>query len=177
MKTCCRRCLCAGVVILLVSGCSAQKPEKKLLGSWLGAPSVTESADQAVNSVGQGQNVNPLARGAAQFIGQKFAEATMSVELDFHSGGKVFFRGNTAVLGLPQDSDGTWEITSSGPEAMEILFGTEAKQIHGQVHFRNKDEFTLKLTPSGPEKPDADGKATSKGPAAPLSIVFRRNAK
>ena len=177
MNSCRNRCLWAGVTILLLGGCSAQKPEKKLLGSWLGAPSVTESVDQAVNAAGQGQKVNPLARGAAQFLGQKFAEATMSVELDFHTGGTMFFRGNTDVLGLPPDSDGTWEVTSSSPDAIDISFGTEARQLHGKVLFRNRDEFTLKLTPTGTEKPAGDGQATSKAPAAPISIVFRRNGK
>jgi hypothetical protein len=162
-----------GVVVLLASGCSAQKPEKKLVGSWVGAPSVTESVDEAVNAAGQGQKVNPLARGAAQFFGQKLAEATMSVEIDFRSGGAVFFRGNTSVLGLPPDSDGTWEVTSSGPDSIEIRFGTEAKQLEGKVLFRNKDEFTLKLSPVHAPAPETQGKEASKPPAS--SIVFKRN--
>jgi hypothetical protein len=177
MKSCRNRCICAAIIFTLCCGCSAQKPEKRLLGSWLGAPSVGESVSQGVDAVSQGKEVNPLVRGAAKFLGQKIAEATMSVELDFRSGGQVFFRGNTEVLGLPPDSDGTWEVTSASPDQLEISFGTEAKQIQGKVLFRNKDEFTLKLLAPTPDQAKNESKDAPKSLAAPASIVFRRNVK
>ncbi len=170
------RCIWPAVLVLLAGGCSGQKPEKKLLGSWIGAASMNESIDRAVDSAGQGQKVNPLARGAAQFLGKKLAEATMSIEIDFRSGGRVFFRGNTDVLGFPHDSDGTWEVTSSGPDFVEIRFGTEAKQLEGKVLFRNKDEFTLKLTQASASAHETK-EATEPAAQLPSSIVFKRNGK
>jgi hypothetical protein len=95
-----------GTLFILLGGCAGSTPEQKLLGKWMCTPQVDEAVEQAVNAAAQGQKINQLARGAAQFFGRKLAEATMSLEVDFHGGGTVFFRGNTSVLGLPPDSDG-----------------------------------------------------------------------
>jgi hypothetical protein len=131
---------------------------------------------QAVDSLAQGQNVNPLARGAAQFLGQRLAEATMFVEVDFHKGGTVFFRGNTSVLDLPPDSDGTWGVTSSDPDQIELRFGTETRQLQGKVLFRDKDEFTLKLKVARALASHAEKDESAKAPKeASNSLVFKRN--
>jgi hypothetical protein len=164
---------------LLSAGCSGKTPEQKLLGKWMGTVQVKESVDQALDAAAQGQNVNPLARGAVRFLGQKLAEATMSVELDFRSNGRVFFRGNTEILGFPPDSDGTWEVSPVDVDLLQIRVGNETKQLQGKVLFRDKDEFTLKL--DAPPMPSDDKAKESKegSPKAtkelPGSIVFKRN--
>jgi hypothetical protein len=136
-------------VVFLIEGCSGSTPEKQLLGKWTCTPRVEEAVSQAVESAAQGKEVNPLVSGAAKFFGQKLAEAMMSVEVDFRTGGTVFFRGNTAILNLPPDSDGTWQVSSSGADLIELRFGTETRQLEGKVLFRDKDEFTLKLKNNG----------------------------
>src|SRR5262249_30997398 len=123
----------------------------------------------------------PLAQGVAQFLGRKLAEATMAVELDLRESGTAFFRGNTAVLGLPPDSDGTWEVLSANPDLIEIRLGTSEKQLKGKAVIRDKDEFILKLE-EAPQPPSAkqDEKADGQGDSAaaqkrpPASIVFKR---
>jgi hypothetical protein len=164
-------------LIVLAAGCSAPTPEKKLLGKWSATASMDGAVDQALDSMAPGQQINPLARGAAAFIGKKIAEATMSVEVDFHKGGTVFFRGNTDVLGLPPDSDGNWEVSESGPDLLQITFGTEKEQLRGKILFRDKDEFTLKLDAPGPPPPaEAQGKEAAKASKQlPSSMVFKRN--
>jgi hypothetical protein len=162
-------------VVILVSGCSGPTPQKKLLGKWSCTPRVDEAVGQAVESAAQGKEVNPLLGGAAKFLGQKLAEATMSVEVDFHSGGTVFFRGNTAVLNLPPDSDGTWEISSSSPDLVELRFGTESRQLEGKVLFRDNDEFTLKLKNADPLGTEGQPSEASKAPKQlTSSLVFKR---
>jgi len=163
--------------IILMAGCSGSTPEKKLLGKWTCTPRMEEAVGQAVASAAQGKQVNPLVSGAAQFFGQKFAEATMSVEVDFHTGGTVFFRGNTAVLQLPPDSDGTWEVSSSGSDQIELRFGTDTRHLEGKVLFRDKDEFTLKLKNVAPAAPPSQSNETSKDQKlaeASSSLVFKR---
>jgi hypothetical protein len=179
------------LLLLLGAGCSAQTPEKKMIGKWVGTPRMQEDVDQVVDAAAQGQKVNPLARGAARFFGQKFAEATMSVELDFRTNGRAFFRGNTEVLGLAPDSEGTWQISATQPDIYQIHFGTDATQLAGEVLFRDDDEFTLKLEAPKPEPPTAEPaqeqtkgetKEQAKGKEQakerkpkPRSIVFKRN--
>jgi len=163
------------IALIWVGGCSGPKPEKKLLGKWMCTPRMEEAVGQAVESAAQGKEVNPLVSGAAKFFGQKLAEATMSVEVDFHFGGTVFFRGNTAVLNLPPDSDGTWEVSSSGPDLIELRFGTETRQLEGKVLFRDKDEFTLKLKSGGAlvhASQEQEASQATKQPTA--SLVFKR---
>jgi hypothetical protein len=102
----------------------------------------------------------------------------MSVEVDFHKGGTVFFRGNTDVLGFPPDSDGTWEVSEAGSDLIRIAFGTDRKQLQGKVLFRDKDEFTLKLdNTDSPPSTEVQSKETPKTnkPPLPRSIVFKRN--
>jgi len=167
------------VVVLMSAGCSAKTPEQKLLGKWVGTLQVKESVDQALDTAAQGQNVNPLARGAARFLGQKLAEATMSMELDFRSNGRVFFRGNTEILGFPPDSDGTWEVSPVDSDLLQIRLGNETKQLQGKVLFREKDEFTLKLdappTPSDSKAREAKEGSPKTTKELPGSIVFKRN--
>src|SRR5262245_13113955 len=162
---------------VLAFGCSAQTPEQKLAGKWIGTAPVKEAVDQAVNSAAQGKEVNPLARGAARFLGQKLAEAMMSVQIEFRANGIVFFRGNTDLIGLPSDSDGTWEVSSSAPDVLQIRFGVDNKQLQGRVLFRDKDEFTLKLdTPAaaspGIQAKEGESKPTKEGSK---SILFKRD--
>src|SRR5262249_8066302 len=123
-------------------------------------------------------------KGIAGFFGQQLANATISVELDFQDKGRVFFRGNTQVLGLPPDSDGTWSVSEAEPNVLNIRFGTDKKQLTGKVLFRDKNEFTLKLDepPPVPAPPPAakdaanDPKDSAKEQPAPVTnIVFRRS--
>jgi len=163
------------LLVLLLAGCSSQTPEKKLLGKWNCTPRVEQAVSQAIDAAAQGQKVNPLAKGLGQFFGQKLAEATMSVEVDFHSGGTVFFRGNTSVLSLPPDSDGTWEVASSGPDSVELRFGADSRQLQGKVLFRDNDEFTLKLKDAGALAPPNETQDASKPQKSPqASLVFKR---
>jgi hypothetical protein len=162
------------IVVTSAIGCSSSTPEKKLLGKWACTPRVEEAVGQALGSAAQGKEVNPLVSGVGKFLGQKLAEATMAVEVDFHSGGTVFFRGNTAVLNLPPDSDGTWEVSSSGSDIIQLRFGTETRQLEGKILFRDKDEFTLKLKDAGALSPQVlpDGSKAQK--SLESSLVFRR---
>jgi hypothetical protein len=164
-------------LLLLGFGCSAQTPEQKLAGKWIGTAPVKEAVDQAVNSAAQGKEVNPLARGAARFLGQKLAEAMMSVQVDFRSNGIVFFRGNTDLLGLPSDSDGTWEVSSAAPDVFQIRFGIDGKQLQGKVVFRDKDEFTLKLDTPVTSSPGNQPQDKDSKPAKEVlkSILFKRD--
>jgi hypothetical protein len=161
------------IVLVAVLGCS-NPPEKKLTGRWTGAPNVKEDVEKVVDSLAQGKKVNNLAKGVAGFLGQRVADATMSVELDFQEGGRVFFRGNTDVLGLPRDSDGTWQVTETEPNALTIRFGTDTKQLAGKLLFRDKNEFTLKLdeTTSAPSDQVKDGGKDQTQQV--VSIVFKR---
>jgi hypothetical protein len=165
------------LLVILAFGCSSQTPEQKLTGKWVGTASVSEAVDQAVNSAAQGKEVNPLARGAARFLGQKLAEAMMSVQIEFRSNGIVFFRGNTDLFGLPSDSDGTWEVSSSAPDVLQIHFGVDNKQLQGKVVFRDKDEFTLKLDTPVVASPGSQPKEGKSKPAreGSKSILFKRD--
>jgi hypothetical protein len=167
-----------------------------MVGAWTGAPNVSEAVDQGVDAAAQGKKVNDLARGFAKFAGQALANATMSIEIEFKLGGTVFFRGNTDLLNLPKDSDGTWSVAGDSLDQFDITFGTSAKKYHGKILFRNKDEFSLKLddesiaaiaagkpAKEAPKDPPKDGskeapKETAKPPAPDLaSIVFKRKGE
>ena len=184
--------LVAALALFAIVGCS-NPPEKKLIGNWTGAPNFKEDIDKAMDSAAQGKKMNNVAKGIAGFLGQKLAEATMSVELDFQEGGRVFFRGNTDLLGLPPNSDGTWSVTEAGKNELNITLGTDQKKLTGKVLFRDKNEFTLKFdqpvvgtppTPPSPPKGDAkdqpkDAKeqpkeAPKEAPKSVTSIVFKR---
>jgi hypothetical protein len=174
-----RSWLWATVVLVpfLQIGCSGPTPENKLIGKWRGAPTAKEAVDQVVDAAAKGQEVNPLARGVARFLGQKVAEATMSIELDLRKGGIVFFRGETSVFGFPPDSDGTWEVESADGDVMQLHFGTESKQLRGKILFRDADEFILELEQAAAASaPQAEQKKQSKNQAPQqLSIVFKRD--
>ena len=184
--------LAAAIAMVAMVGCS-NPPEKKLIGNWTGAPSFKEDIDKAMDSAAQGKKVNSAVKGIAGFLGQKLAEATMSVELDFQEGGRVFFRGNTDLIGLPPNSDGTWSVTEAGKNELNITLGTDQKKLTGKVLFRDKNEFTLKFDqpvvgtpPPPPPPPKGDAKdeakdAKDKAKEAPkeqpktvTSIVFKR---
>jgi hypothetical protein len=184
--------LAAALALLAIIGCS-NPPEKKLYGKWTGAPSFKEDIDKAMDSAAQGKQVNNAVKGIAGFIGQKLAEATMSIELDFQEGGRVFFRGNTDLIGLPRDSDGTWSVTEAGKNELNITFGTDQKKLTGKVLFRDKNEFTLKFDQpvSGPAPPppkddpkdktkdakDQPKEAPKEQPKSVASIVFKRSTQ
>jgi len=153
--------------VLLVAGCSKETPEKQMLGLWMGAPNVREEADKAVDAAAQGKEVPSIVRGLAKMGAQFVANKTMAVEIDFKVGGTVFFRGNTELLDLPKDSDGTWSVKGDNLDQFDITFGTAAKQLHGKVLFRNKDEFSLKLDDASiaaitPPKPKEEPKEAPK---------------
>jgi hypothetical protein len=171
--------LSTGLLLLLVvlaAGCSGKTPEKKLIGKWLGAPHVQEDVDQAVDAAAQGQKVNPLARGAVRFLGQKLADATMSIELDLRANGRAFFRGNTEVIGLASDSDGTWQVSPMDSDLLKVSLGTDTTQLQGQILFRDDDEFTLKLDAPATPAPEAKTKDEGKNQKPrPQSIVFKRD--
>jgi hypothetical protein len=168
----------AAAALIPVLGCS-NPPEKKVIGKWTGAPSVKEDVDKVVDSAAQGKKVNNVAKGVAGFLGQQLANATMSVELDFQEGGRVYFRGNTDALGLPRDSDGTWSVTEVEKNVLSIKFGTDKKQLTGKLLFRDKNEFTLKLdeppVPTPATGDQAKDATSDQKPQAPPSIVFRRS--
>ena len=110
-----------------------------------------------VQQAAPGQEVNPLAQGAARFLGKALAKATMSVELDLRPSGAVFLRGNTELLGLPPDSDGTWEVISADQDRAVVEFDIDDKMVRAKLVLRDADEFMLKL-----EEP----KAATAAPAA-----------
>jgi hypothetical protein len=160
-------CVIVAAGLSLMSGCSKQTPDKQMVGRWTGSPNLAEEIDKGVKAAAQGKEVNGAIRGAMGFIGQKLVDATMSIEIEFQPSGNVFFRNNTKLLGLPADSDGTWQASGESLDEFEITFGTAAKKLHGKVLFRNKDEFTLKLDEASlasiaTEKPKEEPKDTSK---------------
>jgi hypothetical protein len=165
------------LVLSVHMGCAGPTPEGRLVGKWRGAPNAKEAVDQAVDAAAKGQGVNPLARGVARFLGQKVAEATMAVELDLRKGGIVFFRGETSVLGLAPDADGTWEIESADGDVIQLHFGIENKQLRGKILFREEDEFILKLDQPVPAPPPQREQKQQPKPQATqqLSIVFKRD--
>jgi hypothetical protein len=175
-----------GIALSVVSlaGCGAKAPRERLVGKWIGTPSVTEAVDEVVDSAVQGTKVNPLARGAARFLGNMVAKKTMSVELDLRDSGTAFFRGNTAAIDMPEDSDGTWEVVSANPDIMQVRFKSGDRQIDGKVVFRDAKEFTLKLEPAAEtslgkadaQPADSVADDAAKNPSPPqraTAIVFK----
>lgn len=169
---------------LLLVGCGESTPRDKLVGKWKGAPQVNESVDQVVDSASGGEQVNPLARGAARFVGGIVAKATMSVEIDLRESGTAFFRGNTEMLGLPPDSDGKWELVSADADSAEIRFDVNGQTLDAKVVFRDADEVTLKAEVNAPPpKPPADGTAPAQPQPADappkkqqVSVVLKRSS-
>jgi hypothetical protein len=173
---------CCGIVFFLVplSGCGAKAPRDRLVGKWIGTPSVTEAVDQVLDSAAPGADVNPLARGAARFLGKVVAKQTMSLELDLRDSGTVFFSGNTAAMDMPEDSDGTWEVLSSTPDIIQVRFKSGDHQIDGKVVFRDDKKFALKLEPqkkddAEPAAKSADDAANPLSPGRATSIDFKRS--
>ncbi len=115
------------------------------MGRWIGTPPVKEAVDAALQSAAPGQEVNPLAQGAARFLGNALAKATMSVEIDLRPSGACFLRGNTEMLGMPPDSDGSWTIVSANDDVAHVEFEIEGKTFPAKIVLRDANEFTLKM--------------------------------
>ena len=111
-----------------------------------------------VQTTAQGQEVNPLAQGAARFLGNALAKATMSVEIDLRPSGSVFFSGNTEMLGLPPDSEGTWDVVSANDDVAHVEFDVDDKTYVAKIVLRDADEFMLKMELPG--TPAAQNPAT-----------------
>ncbi|MDX1948089.1 MAG: hypothetical protein SFU86_22010 [Pirellulaceae bacterium] len=156
------------LAVLFLAGCTPPTAQQKMTGTWKATPRVDAAVNEAVDMAAQGQKVNPLAEGAAKFFGNAFASAALSCEVEFKATGTVFFRGNTDALGVPPDSDGKWEATSTGADTANVKLTAGDKQISGSVVFRDKDEFTLKF-----ESVTVDP-ATKAETKVPTSIVFKR---
>jgi hypothetical protein len=166
-----------------------QRAANRLAGKWEGVPSVSDVVDAAVGAVAQGREVNPLAQGLARVVGNKFAQATLSVELELRNTGTVFVRGNAAAMDLPPDSDGTWEILSANGDTAQVEFELNGKKVQGKIAFRDANEWTLKLEqpvdpgpqpPADHAQPAAGQPAQVKRDSAPpakkklTTIVFKR---
>jgi hypothetical protein len=173
-----------GIVLSVIplGGCGGKAPRDRLVGKWTGTPSVTEAVDEVVDGAAQGSKVNPLARGAARFLGNMVAKKTMSVELDLRDSGTAFFRGNTAAIDMPEDSDGTWEVVSSTPDIIQVRFKSGDRQLDGKIVFRDAKEFTLKLEPPAEamqekaEPPAGASDDAAQAPSPPkraTAIVFK----
>lgn len=146
------------------------RSRQQLVGKWTGVPTVTEAVDAAVDSAAQGQQVNPLAKSAARFFGGKFAEATMSVEIELRDTGTLFVRGNAGTIGLPADSDGAWKILSATADTAQLVLEANGKQVEGKVVFRDDREWALKLElPEEPRPPPAEPPAATSGAAESAS--------
>ncbi len=156
----------ASIVLATLTGCGPSTPQERLTGRWVGTPEVREAVDAMVQQAAPGQEVNPLAQGAARFLGKALAKATMSVELDLRPSGAVFVHGNTELLGLPPDCDGTWQVISADQDRAVVEFDIDDKTIRAKLVLRDADEFMLKLEepkaaaaapaaaqPSAPEQP------------------------
>jgi hypothetical protein len=166
-----------------------QRAANLLAGKWEGVPSVTDVVDSAVGAVAQGRDVNPFAQGLARFVGDKFAQATLSVELELRKTGTAFVRGNTLAMDLPPDSDGTWKILSANADTAQVEFEVNGKKVEGKIAFRDANEWTLKLEqlvdpgpqpPADHAQPAAGRPAQVKPESAPpakkrlTTIVFKR---
>jgi len=156
------------VILAVLVGCDPPTAKQRLTGRWKGAPNVSEAVTEAVNTAAQGQKVNKLAEGAANFFGNLLANATMSVELDLRESGAAFYRGNTAALGFPADSDGKWEIVSANPDLIELRLTAADQQLPAKAILRTNDEFTLKF--DSQLKDDKTGEEKTVATA----VVFKR---
>jgi hypothetical protein len=162
---------------MLLTWAPWRTPKDRLTGKWTGAPEVTQAVDAVVNKAAGGKDVNPLARGGAQFFGQLFAQATMSVTLDLRPSGTAFFSGNTQAIGMPTDSDGTWEIVSATPDIIQVRLQSGAHQLNAEVIFRDSDSFELKFDKNAATtQPTPDAASATTAPAEPqyTSILFKR---
>jgi hypothetical protein len=121
-----------------------------LVGKWRGAPEVREAVKDATTQMAKGQSVNPLALGFAQAIIQKGAEQLLAVEIDFRVGGTAFYSGNTGIVGMPQASDGPWQIVKSDNDILTVRMGPAGKSFEARLAFRDRDTFTL-TRPDQPE--------------------------
>ena len=161
---------------LSVVGCAPSTPQQRLVGRWKGAPEVTEAVDSMVQQAAPGQEVNPLAQGAARFLGKALAKATMSVEIDLRSSGAVFLSGNTELLGLPGESDGEWTVVSANEDVAHLQFDIDDKTIGAKIVFRDPNEFRLKMEPAGAPAADQPVDAPAETPAQkPAAIVSDDN--
>ena len=88
-------------------------------------------------------------QGAARLLGNALAKATMSVEIDAAPAVPVFLRGNTELLGLPPDSDGSWTLVSGNDDVAHIELEIDNKTFPAKIVFRDADEFTLKMETAG----------------------------
>ncbi len=157
----------AATFALVIVGCGPATPQARLVGRWKGATEVTEAVDAMVQSAAPGQEVNPLAQGAARFLGKALAKATMSVEIDLRPSGTVFLRGNTDLLDLPADSEGTWTVLSADEDRAKIEFEIGDQIVQAKIIFRDADEFTLKIEP--PDSPDVARQLEIAVPAQPTA--------
>ncbi len=134
---------------------------------------MTEAVDSMVEQAAPGQEVNPLAQGAARFLGKALAKATMSVEIDLRSSGAVFLRGNTELLGLPAESDGEWTVVSANEDVAHVQFDIDDKTFGAKIVFRDPNEFTLKMesadAPAADQSVDAPAATPAQKPAAAVS--------
>jgi predicted Zn finger-like uncharacterized protein len=123
-----------------------------LVGKWKGAPEVREAVKQATAQATKGQPVNPLALGFAQALIQKGAEQLLAVEIDFRQGGTAFYSGNTGIVGMPEASDGPWQIVKADNDVLIVRMGTPGKSFEARLAFRDRDTFTL----TRPDQPNLD---------------------
>jgi hypothetical protein len=123
-----------------------------LVGKWKGAPEVREAVKQVTAQATKGQPVNPLALGFAQAIIQKGAEQLLAVEIDFRKGGTAFYSGNTGIVGMPQASDGPWQIVKADNDILIVRMGPPGKSFEARLAFRDGDTFTFTRV----DQPDMD---------------------
>jgi len=155
-------------IAVSILGCAPATPQQQLTGKWKATPPVNEAVNEAVDTAAQGQKVNPLARGAANFMGNLLASATMYVEVDLRESGTAFYRGNTQVIGFPPDSDGKWEVVSANGDLIQVRLSTGEKKLEGNVLFRDKDEFSLKFEATVKDEKSGEEKTV------PTTLVFAR---
>jgi hypothetical protein len=114
-----------------------------------------------------------LTQGAARFLGNVLARVTMAVDVDFRESGNVFFRGNTAALGLPADCDGTWKVLSADADTAQIEIVVDGKPLPAKILFHDADEFTLKaevpVPPGGNSAANQAGAAVASNPGGPAA--------
>jgi hypothetical protein len=123
-----------------------------LVGKWRGAPEVRQAVKEATNQITKGQPVNPLALGFAQAVIQKGAEQLLAVEVDFKQSGTAYYSGNTAIIGMPEASDGPWQIVKVDGDIMIVRLGPAGKSVEARLAFRDRDTFTFTRL----DKPGAD---------------------
>jgi hypothetical protein len=141
------RCGLMTICALAAAGCGPSTPRERLIGRWKGSPQVKEAVDEMVQSASQGQEVNPLAQGAARFLGSALAKATMWVEIDMRPSGTVFVTGNTELVGLPPDAEGEWSVVTANDDVAHVEFEIAGRIYPAKIVLRDADEFMLKMEP------------------------------